>query len=355
MDSMSDAPDRPRDRRGKLLAAALKPGDTIGIVSPSWFGGDAYLPRARRGVAQLERLGFRVKVARHACNNHGHVSDTAEHRASDLHAMFADPEVTAILATIGGDHSCHLLPLIDWELILENPKILMGFSDITVLNLAIWSRTGLVTFNGPTLLTDWAEYPEMPAFSQENALRAICIPEPAGDLAPSAWWTEEFLDWSTGEDATRPRAQTPSTGWRWLREGSAQGPLIGGCLESLQHLRGTPWWPDLTGALLFLETSEERPSPEDVDGILMDYENMGVFEQITGLIVARPYGYDDDARERLHNVIVERTARFGFPVLANTDTGHTTPLQTLPIGCHAALDSASNRFAITEAAVRPIG
>jgi len=158
-------------RSGNILAPALKPGDTIGIVSPSWFGGEAFLPRAQRGITQLQRLGFRVRVAEHAFNHHGHVSDSAENRVADLHAMFADPEVAAILATIGGDHSCHLLPLIDWNLIRSNPKIFMGFSDMTVLNVAIWSQTGLVTFNGPALLTDWAEFPEMPAFSSENALR----------------------------------------------------------------------------------------------------------------------------------------------------------------------------------------
>lgn len=337
---------------GNILAPALKSGDTIGIVSPSWFGGEALLPRANRGIAQLQRLGFQVEVAEHAFHSYGHVSDTAENRVADLHAMFANPEVAAILATIDGDHSCHLLPRLDWQLIRNNPTIFMGFSDITVLNVAIWAQTGLVTFNGPALLTDWAEYPDMPAFSRKNVLRAIGTPEPLGDLAPSGWWTEEFLDWSTGEDATRPRQQTPSPGWRWLREGSAQGPLIGGCLESLQHLRGTPWWPDMTGALLFLETSEERPSPEEIDGILMDYENMGVFDKIHGLIFARPYGYSDEDKVRLHQVIVERAAKFGFPVLAGTDTGHTTPLQTLPIGCHALLDSANDRFAVTEAAVR---
>ncbi len=348
MDTRLAAASRP----ATILAPAVKPGDTIGVVSPSWFGGEALLPRARRGIAQLERLGFRVRIADHAFNNRGHVSDTAENRAADLHSMFADPETAAILATIGGDHSCHLLPLIDWTLIREHPKVFMGFSDMTVLNVAIWSQTGLVTFNGPGLLTDWAEFPEMPAFARESALRAIGVAAPMGDLAPSAWWTEERLDWSTGEDVTRPRRREPSTGWRWLRNGTAQGPLVGGCLESLQHLRGTPWWPDWTGAILFLETSEERPSPDDVDGMLMDYENMGVLDRITGLVVARPYGYSDEDRTRLYDVIVERTARFGFPVLADTDTGHTTPLQTLPIGCHALLDSACNRFAIIEAAVR---
>jgi muramoyltetrapeptide carboxypeptidase LdcA involved in peptidoglycan recycling len=333
-------------------APALRPGDTIGIVSPSWSGGEAFVPRARRGIATLKRLGYRVKVAPHAINNAGHVSDTARNRADDLHAMFADPEVKAILATIGGDHSCHLLPLIDWDLIRRNPKVFMGFSDITVLNLAIWSQTGLITFNGPCLLTDWAEFPEMPAFSRTQALNAISRTEPMGDLSPAPWWTEEFLDWSTGADISRPRLRESSTGWTWLREGRAERPLLGGCLESLQHLRCTRYWPDFTGAILFLETSEERPTPEDVDGMLMDYENMGVFDVIHGLVFARPYGCAVDDVARLHDVIRERTEPCGFPVITDTDTGHTTPLQTLPIGCAALLDSSANRFAITESAVR---
>ena len=335
-----------------LRAPALQPGDTIGIVSPSWFGGEPFVPRARRGIATLERLGFRVRVGEYAFNTTGHVSDTALNRVADLHAMFADPDVRAILATIGGDHSCHLLPHLDWDLIRANPKVFMGFSDITVLNVAIHAMTGLVTFNGPTLLTDWAEYPEMPEFSREQALRTVTRPESMGDLAPSPWWTDEFLDWSTGADTTRERERTASDGWLWLREGHASGPLLGGCLESLQHLRGTRFWPDFSGAILFLETSELRPTPEDVDGILMDYENMGVLGQIAGMVFARPYGYSDDDRKRLHEVLVERTSAFGFPVLADTDTGHLTPLQTLPIGVNALLDSARNRFAITAPAVR---
>jgi muramoyltetrapeptide carboxypeptidase len=334
-----------------LRAPALQPGDTIGIVSPSWFGGEAFIPRARRGIATLERLGFRVRVGEHAFNTMGHVCDSAMNRVADIHAMFADADVHAILATIGGDHSCHLLPHLDWDLIGANPKVFIGFSDITVLNVAIHAMTGLVTFNGPTLLTDWAEYPEMPAFSREQALRAITRPEPMGDLAPAPWWTDEFLDWTTGADTTRARERTASDGWTWLRSGAVTGPLIGGCLESLQHLRGTPFWPDFTGAILFLETSELRPSPEDVDGMLMDYENMGILDQIAGLVFARPYGYSDADRQRLHAVIAERTAAFGFPVLVDTDTGHLTPLQSLPIGVGAVLDSTQNRFAITEPAV----
>lgn len=330
---------------------ALKPGDTIGIISPSWFGGTDFIARARRGIATLESMGFKTMVGAHAFNTRGFVSDTAENRVADFHAMFEDDAVKAIICTIGGDHSNHLLPLIDWDLVRVNPKIFMGFSDITVLNLAIWSQTSLVTFNGPTLLTDWAEFPSMPDFSRDGALGMLTNPEPFGAIRSCEEWTEEFLDWRTGADLTRRRIHQPGEGWIWLRQGNASGPLVGGCLESMDHLRGTPYWPDFNGSILFLETSDERPSPETVDAILMDYENMSVFEHISGLLVARPYGYTDDMKERLWQVVTERTRKFDFPVIGNLDIGHTSPIQTLPIGVNARIDSSARTIEIIDAAV----
>src|SRR6185503_12986334 len=199
-------------------------------------------------------------------NERGFVSDTPENRVTDLHDMFRDPDVRLVLATVGGDHSCHLLPLLDFDLIARNPKPFVGYSDITVLNVAIWQRTGLVTFNGPTLLTDFAEYPEMFDYTRGAFLRAVCEPQPLGPLASSPWWTEEFLDWRLKEDLQRGRRPSPSPGWTWLKGGVGEGILVGGCIESLQHLRGTSFWPDWNDAILFFETSEEAPSPEVVDG-----------------------------------------------------------------------------------------
>ncbi|HWK79676.1 MAG TPA: S66 peptidase family protein [Thermomicrobiales bacterium] len=337
----------------RILAKALRPGDTIGIVSPSWFGGEAFLPRANRGIRALRSLGFEVRVGDHAFENAGWVSASVERRVLDLHAMFSDPTIRAIFCTIGGDHACHLLPHLDWDLMRANPKVFLGFSDISVLNIAIWARTGLVTFNGPTLLTDWAEYPAMPEISREAALRAVTVPQPIGGVPSAFDWTEEFLDWTNGEDETRPRQTRRSEGWRWLRGGCVEGPLVVGCLESLQHLRGTPYWPDLRGAILLLETSEEAPSPAEVDALLMDMENMGTFGQISGLIWARPYGYSDGDRESLFAVLCERTDAYRFPILADVDCGHTTPLVTLPIGCRARLDSTIGEFSILEPAVMP--
>lgn len=330
----------------------LREGDTVGMISPSWGGGAAYPHRVQRGVDYLESLGFRARVAPHAMNSAGYVSDTAENRVADIHEMFRDPEVKAVVAMIGGDHSCHLLPLLDFDLIREHPTILMGYSDVTVLNVAIWAKTGLVTFNGPALMVELAEYPKVFDYTERHMLKTLRSAEPVGEIEPSGWWTEEFLDWGEKEDLTRARTGRPSGGWAWLKAGSAEGILVGGCLESMQHLRGTPYWPELDGAILFLETSEEKPSPARVDGILMDYENMGVFERIRGLLFGRPYGYAPEEREQLHGVILQRTEGYDFPVVADMDFGHTSPMFTLPVGCRAVIDVGRGRFEIVEAAVR---
>lgn len=221
----------------------------------------------------------------------------------------------AIIASIGGDHSCHLLPHLDFELIAANPKVFMGYSDITVLNVAIWQRA------------------------------------PIGRVEPATRWTEELLDWRTRTDLTRARRMSDAAGWSWLREGAAEGELVGGCIESLQHLRGTDFWPDLEGRILFLETSEEKPSPARIDGMLMDYENMGVLARIAALLVGRPMYYSDSEKAELREVVLRRTANYGFPVVTDMDFGHTAPQLTVPVGCAARLDSDSRTFEVLEAAV----
>jgi muramoyltetrapeptide carboxypeptidase len=332
-------------------AQRLRPGDTIGIVSPSFGAAGLFPHRVERGVQHLESLGYNVKIGPHALNANGHISDSAQNRAADINGFFADPQVKAIIAAIGGDHSCQLLPLLDYGLIWQNPKIFMGYSDITVLNVALYQKTGLVTFNGPMLLTDFAEYPRIPAYTGGYFRRTVCQPDPVGQIDPAPEWTDEFLDWGQQLDLTRPRATHPSPGWTWLKPGFAQGRLIGGCLTSMEHLRGTPYWPDWRDAILFLEGSEEKPPPARWDCVLMDYQNMGVFDQITGLIVGRPYDYSDAEKEALDQVIVDRTKAYGFPIITGMDFGHTAPQFTLPLGCQAEIDTRNQRFALIEAAV----
>jgi muramoyltetrapeptide carboxypeptidase LdcA involved in peptidoglycan recycling len=142
-----------------------------------------------------------------------------------------------------------------------------------------------------------------------------------------------------------------SPGWRWLKPGASEGTLIGGCLESLQHLRGTAFWPSWDNAILFFETSEERPSPETVDGILMDYENMGVFENLAGMLVGRPMRYLEQDKAALDEVLLERTKRYDFPIVSGMDFGHTAPQLTLPVGCRTRIDTTVEAVVVLDAAV----
>lgn len=334
-----------------LKGLGLKIGDMIGIVSPSWGGAGVFPHRVEQGIRRLNSLGFRVELAPHALSHKGYVSDTAENRVQDLHTMFANPAIKAILAAIGGDHACHLLPLLDFDLIASHPKVFMGFSDISVLNVAIWKRTGLTTFNGPALLSDFAEYPHMLDYTEQYFLRAVTGKEPIGVVEPALYWTEEFLDWGEKKDLERPRQLLISSGWTWLKPGRAEGRLIGGCLESLQHLRGTEYWPDWEDTIFFFETSEEKPSPATVDGILMDYENMGVFEKLRGMLVGRPMSYSEEEKQALRERILERTQAYSFPIITDMDFGHTSPQFTLPLGCQARIDSTAKRFEVVDMAV----
>ncbi len=241
------------------------------------------------------------------------------------------------------------MPLLDLDLLRSHPKIFVGYSDTTVLSVAIWCATGLVTFYGPALLTDFAEHPALFDYTRDGFLRVLCEAGPSGPLGPASGWTDELLDWGAKRDLERPRRCVSTPGWTWLKRGAGEGVLLGGCLESLQHLRGTRFWPDWSGAILFFETSNQKP--DAVDGMLMDYQNMGVLDRLRGMLVGRPWGYTQAERRELLEVLLDRSARFDFPIVADMDFGHTAPQLTLPLGCLARIDAGRQRFELLEAAV----
>jgi muramoyltetrapeptide carboxypeptidase len=323
----------------------VRPGDTVAIVSPSFAGAATWPHRTERGVAYLESLGLRVNVMPHA-NRAGHwTSGSPEERAADLHEAFADPEVSVVLCSIGGNHSNQVVPHLDFDLIRANPKIFQGFSDMTVLHWAIQREAGLVTFHGPALVPNLCEFPAVLP-DTDRCLRSAWLGDAPLRFEPATEWTDEFLDWNARLDLTRPRELRPSEGWVTIRAGVAEGPLLGGCLETIcWHLKGSRLWLDLDGAVLMLETSEEEPSPAHVDSYLTDLEQLGVLDRVAGLVVARPYGYDQDRRDLLWRVVAERTT---CPVLANVDCGHTDPMLTLPLGGRVRLDASAQTLETLE-------
>jgi muramoyltetrapeptide carboxypeptidase LdcA involved in peptidoglycan recycling len=245
-----------------------------------------------------------------------------------------------------------LLPYLDFSLIKANPKIFLGFSDITVLQLALWSRLRLVTFSGPTLLTDFAELPDMPGYSVNALADVVQTPAPAGPLAPPAWWTDEFLEWGSPEGQSRGRVRREPADWAWLKPGQGRGFLLGGCLESLQHLRGTAFWPSWDGAIMFLECSTRCIPLGLLDAFLTDLRNLGVLAGLQGLIFGRFLGCSGAHRKQLHEIILQAVGGYDFPVVAEVDVGHTSPRLTFPIGVEARVDGDARELAITGAAVQ---
>jgi muramoyltetrapeptide carboxypeptidase len=294
--------------------------------------------RFERGVAELERRGFRVRVGEHARTATGWTAGTAADRAADLHAMFADPEVRAIVCTIGGYNANQLLELLDYDLIAANPKVFVGFSDITALHGAIHARTGLATMLGPALLTQWGEHGGVHDYTWDAFERVTSRAEPAGVFrAPEVWYPER-LWWDEQDD--RPRAAEPAAPWRTVRAGSAEGPIVAGNVNTLLLLVGTPWEPSLDGAVLCLEDDEEFGRPWIVERQLFQLRQLGVFDRAAALAYGRVHPESRFERaEWIDQILLRATEGTTLPVATGLDFSHTDPLLTLPWGVRARLDA----------------
>jgi muramoyltetrapeptide carboxypeptidase len=328
----------------------VRPGDTVAIVSPSFGAVGTWPRRVERGTTYLESLGLKVRVMPNAARTEGWVSAPAEARVDDLHQAFLDDEVSVVLAGIGGNHSNQLLPLLDYDLLAVHPKVFQGYSDITVLHWALAKYADLGTFYGPALVPELGEFPQVLPYT-DRWFRAAWFGGDPLTYEPSDVWTDEFLDWDATDDVLRPRELRESDGWIAIREGRATGRLLGGCLETIcWHLKGSSAWIEPDGAILLLETSEEAPSPAEVDAYLTDLEQLGVFDAAAALIVARPYGYNAENAQILWDVVARRTEESGLPVLGNVDAGHADPMLTIPLGVEAEVDAGRGTFRLLEAA-----
>jgi muramoyltetrapeptide carboxypeptidase LdcA involved in peptidoglycan recycling len=284
----------------------------------------------------------------HARENAGWVSASARERAADLHQAFADPEIRAVLAAIGGNHCNQLLVHLDFDLIAANPKIFQGYSDITVLHWAFMKRSRLRTFYGPSLSLELAEYPSVLPYT-DRSLRAAWFEAQPARFEPPDTWTDEFIEYSDGSDLVRPRKLRPNQGWLSLRDGEATGPLLGGCLQTISsQLKGSDLWLDLSGAILFLEASDDCGTPSHVDAYLTDLELLGVFHEVKALIVGRPIRYTPEETEAFWRVVVDHTEDAGIPVLANVDCGHADPMLSLPLGAMVRLVAETGHFEVLE-------
>lgn len=337
----------------KIKSSRLKKGDTIGLVSNSAPLAGLVKHRTRRGISELRSLYFKVSLGRHALKVTGNTAGTPEKRAEDINHFFSEKKIVAIFSMIGGNHSNQIIDLLNYNNIRSNPKIIMGFSDTTVLLLAVYSQTNMVVFYGPSVLNQFAENPHILPYTLKYFRKATMTNKPVGRIFPSTEWTDEVLEWFKKEDNKRPRKLRKNSGWVWLKKGNARGKLIGGCITSMMHLIGTKYWPDFTNSLLFWEIPEgssiyEGESVEKIRGYLSNLESVGVLSKIGGMIIGRPYRYAEKKEQQLRRIVLEQTAKYAFPILYNVDFGHTDPVITIPIGVEATINSESNSFEINE-------
>lgn len=338
----------------------LRPGDRVAAVSPSWGGPGTFPHRYEAGKRQLEEtFGVKVVEMPHTLADATYIAAQPQARADDLMRAFADPGIAGIVATIGGDDCIRLLPHLDLQIIRDNPKVFIGFSDTTALHFACMTA-GLTSFYGPSLMAGFAENGGMHRLTIEGVRKALFSDKPIGRVPLNEeGWTVERLEWGRPELQSKKRALEPATPPKVLQgAGVAAGRLLGGCAEVLEMVKGTAWWPPLDawrGAILFYETSEEAPPPKFIRYWLRNFAAQGILQVLNGILIARPDpGGNPGYQEELEAVFAECLAEAGLsqmPVLSRLDFGHTQPMLTLPYGVQAQIDCTSGELLIAESGV----
>ena len=305
----------------------LKKGDHIRVVSPSSsiqsIGGFDANVRAKE---KLEELGFDLSFSSNYFEHDLFDSASIASRVEDLHEAFADPSVDAILATIGGFNCNELLPYLDYDLIAQNPKIFCGYSDTTALLNAIYAKTGMQTYMGPSYSS--FKMKEGQEYQSQSWLKAVTQDD--YDLVPSKEWSSD--PWY---DPTQPRHFMP-TEWKVYNAGKASSTIIGGNLSTFSLLRGTPYAPQAENYILFVEEAEGYP-PEhflrELAALLQAYPSP------QAVIIGRFPKECEMTEEILLAILDKHPLLKNIPVLYDVDFAHTQPLFTITIGAQAALDT----------------
>ncbi|WP_019177050.1 S66 family peptidase [Methanomassiliicoccus luminyensis] len=336
----------------------LKEGGTVAVISPSWGGPHEFPKVYERGLSALRSLGLEIKEMASTRAPQRYLYEHPEARARDLRDAFLDPEVDGIVCSIGGDDSIRLLPFLEARELVRHPKVLMGFSDNTAL-LAYLAMAGLVTFYGPSVMAGLSQMEKYPR--QREHIGAVLFGAPRTyEYSPFPAFSEGYPDWSNDALAGHVSRKKRHRGWKVLQgDGAVRGRLFGGCLEVLEMMKGTEFFPPKAfwkGRILFLETSEEKPTPGAVKCMLRNYGMQGAFEHLAGLIMGRPRDYSRNEKRHLAEnakaVVAQEFGRPDLPVLMDLDFGHTDPQFLLPYNIKAEIDPSGPGFRLLESPVR---
>ncbi|MFH1180642.1 MAG: S66 peptidase family protein [Candidatus Bathyarchaeota archaeon] len=324
----------------------LQKGDNILIVTPSSniTTSDEIV---QRGVKNLEGIGFNVEIHPSCWDDCKGTAGTPVKRAKVLMDAFKDDSVDGIMCYWGGWNSNDILDHLEWDVIRANPKVFIGYSDITVLNTVFYEKAGLVNFQGPALITfthDFLMPWEVQVFKD-----VLMNPTKTYTLKASPSYVDDAYFYMHPET---PVEEKPNPGWRIIKEGTSQGRLIGGHIGTLLALAGTEYWPDLEGKLLFLEEDEEG-NTKNLRRLMRQLEQIGVLDEINGLLIGRIPEASGIKGDLWFGSLVEDTLEgLNYPVVAEMDFGHTNPIATIPVGIKAEISTQKKTLTFQEPCVR---
>ena len=316
----------------------------VGVFSASSPISAAVPVRYERGADYLQSKGFRVIHGSLRGKRDGYRSGTIQERAKEFNDLLHDDRVQILMAAIGGNNTNAILPYIDYDYLKTHPKMIVGYSDTTALLLAIYARTGLVTFYGPALA---ASFGELPPFVEETfgyfdaILRGLSLPFA---YEKPALWTEEFLPWDKQDRGKEGRENQ----WLTLSSGVCEGRLIGGNLNTMEGFFGTEYMPEIReGDILLLEDSLKDACTVERSFALLKLA--GVLDRVGGILLGKHEQFDDNGTgRRPHDILLEVMGEPAIPILAEFDCCHTHPMFTMPIGCRVRLDAEKQTVTLLE-------
>lgn len=248
-----------------------------------------------------------------------------------------------------------MLPFIDFDVIRKNPKVFIGYSDTTVTHF-ICLKSGISSFYGPAILSEFAENIKMFDYTTTSINKTLFSTDTIGKVKSSYIWTSEYLPWIESNKIIS-RKTNKSEGIEILQgKGKINGRLIGGCIEVLEMIKGTKVCPEESiwkDSILFLETSEDTPSPKYFEYWLRNYGTQGILKNVNGIIFGKPYEnkYYEEYKEVINKVIRDELNLNDLPIMYNMNFGHTAPMMTLPYGALAEIDCENKEFSILESGV----
>jgi muramoyltetrapeptide carboxypeptidase LdcA involved in peptidoglycan recycling len=332
-----------------------KVGDTVAVIAPSSGLCKVFPHIYKNGIKVLLDLGLKVVEYPTTKKSFDFISNNPKFRANDVNNAFKDKNIKAIFTVIGGNDCNRILPYLDETIIKNNPKIFMGFSDTATLN-TYFNQLGLITFNGPSIMAGFSQMYDLEQKYLEHIKEILFNNNSSYQYFEYNKYVNGYLDWSKKENVGKVKNKIKNDGWIFLQgKGKFVGELYGGCIEVLEFTKSTKYFPKLNffkNKILFFETSEDKPSLDQIKYMLRNYGLQGVFDKISGIIFGRARDFTKKEKDELNNVIL-KIVRDEFknnklPIITNFDIGHTDPQLILPLGIKTEIDCSKKTVKLVE-------